>query len=172
MGDAGKIKNIIFSLFMLFILSSCQNKLVNGRIYISNINELKVKNYMTDIEFTIEYDPYLNNNIIYKYSIASVEISNFYADGVMISGIEDEIVFDGQVYFTEYEENKITRKTRIAGYHSIEEGWLLFFMPRGEILNLRSYHIPWMTKELKIVYRIMFPGGRSSEQKESVLIIR
>jgi hypothetical protein len=172
MDDAKKIKNIIFSLFMLFMLSFCHNKPVNGHIYIGNINELKEKNYMTGIEFIIEYDPSLNNNIIYKHSTASVEIISLYADGVMINGIEDEIQYDGiRISLTEYEENKITRKRRVAPYDS-RYGWLLFFMPRGEILKLRSYHIPWMTKKLKIVYRIMFPEGRSSEQKESVLLIR
>jgi hypothetical protein len=172
MGDARKIKNIIFSLFMLFMLSFCYNKPANGHIYIGNINELKEKNYMTDIEFIIEYDPSINKNIIYKYSLVSVEIISLYADGVMINGNEDEIQFDGvRISLTEYDENKITRKRRVAPYDS-RYGWLLFFIPRGEILKLRAYHIPWMTKKLKIVYRIMFPGGGSSEQKESVLLIR
>jgi hypothetical protein len=167
--DANKIKRVIF----VMILIVCPyNIFSDDNIFISNLRELQNKNYMADIKLVITYNTG-SNRLVYKYATASIEIITLYANGEIINSTENNLILSENVFFTENaEENEVVSKFKTLRYSPESNDWRLFFMPRGYVGNLRYYHIPWATKELKIIYRIMYPPKGYSEQKETVLKIR
>lgn len=166
--DAHKIKKFICILIMIIIT---QKIFSDDGIFISNMSELEEKQYMADIELVIIYNTN-SNNMIYKYVTASFKIINLYADGNMINSIDDELSVSENIFLREYVETDVVRKVKILEYRPASKSWFIFVMPQGDPGHLKSYYIPWITRELRIVYEILFPGNHYSERKEVVLKIR
>jgi len=162
-----------FFIIIIITLINCHNNIFpDDNIFISNLRELQNRNYMTDIELVITYNTGFNR-LIYKYATTSIEIITLYSDGEIINSIEDGVSLIEEIFLIEtVAENEVVSKFKTLRYSPESNDWRLFFMPRGYVGNLRYYHIPWMTKELRIVYRIVFPPIGYSEQKEVILEIR